>query len=162
ELLIRRYEDEHVVDQAPLTVATPTVSTFTYYPSREIVATLKQGTIVTELAERNGYYRITFPDPNDPTRRLMGWAAHFAFEETPGFAPGTKYVVPKCTGLGTMAHVVQDKARCAYTCKDDPECGADGTCEAALELPDNGVVPPTVTYTTVCTPIPGAVVVDAG
>lgn len=162
EGLVKRFDDETLVDHLPLTVKASSALATLACPKGNTVATLQQGTAVVQLAQRNGYYRVTFADEANPALRKMAWVAHFAFEEP--VPPGKKMDPPRCpTTMGIQVIVVEDgKARCAYECTADRECAsAGGKCEAAPILPDTGELPPVPTYTTVCKP-PQAPGPDAG
>lgn len=157
ELDVARYEDEVLVDHAALSVKTSAASALTSYPRGDVVATLNQGDAVVQLAERNGFYRVTFADSGNPSRRKMGWVAHFAFEDLPARVRVGKLALPPCSvgsgDPGTALRVVTtDKPRCAYVCKADRECIATGgQCEAAIVVPESGEITANPAYTTVCT-----------
>ena len=153
EGLVRRYEDETPVDHVPLAVKATSARAVTAYPKGNEVATLQQGAAVVKLAERNGYFRVTFADdPKVPSLRKMGWVARFAFDEPTG---AKKVTMPRCpTTMGIQVIVLDDgdKGRCAYECGEDRECTGGGTCEAAPLVPASGEMLPVPNYTTVCTP----------
>lgn len=156
EGLVKRYDDEVLVDHVPLTVMAGSALATTAYPKGSSVATLQHGTAVVKLSERNGYFRVTFADEKAPALRRMGWIVRFAFDEREGADGGApkKVTMPRCpTTMGIQVIVLDgDKARCAYECAADAECSAaSGTCEAAPLLPDSGELPAAPTYTTVCT-----------
>jgi len=44
-----------------------------------LVASLKAGTDVTVISDHSGFDLIVFPDPNDGSRKLMGWTSHTVF-----------------------------------------------------------------------------------
>jgi hypothetical protein len=163
ELEVKRYEDESPVDHTPLTVKTPFANAYQSYPDGAMVTTLKQGYTVTELAERNGFYRVTFDAPYPPARRLMGWMARFVFEDATAAAMledgGVDASARRDTWCKTELKqllVSQDVAHhdghCAYVCKDDIECKASLTnCEAAIVVDRSLRIDPSAQYTTVCT-----------
>jgi len=153
ELDVARYEDEVAVDHAPLKVKASTATAFRSYPKGDMVATLNHDDEVVELSERYGFYRITFPDPKDRSRKLMGWVARFAFEDAP--TTKKKLTLPRCvigTGdPGTAVLVLEDPPRCAHVCKEAAECVASGRkCEARIVVPRSGDFASNPSYTTVC------------
>ena len=161
ELEVLRYDDEAPVERVPLTVKTPFANAYRAYPKGDLVTTLKAGTTVIQLAERNGFYRVTFDAPYPPARTLMGWMPKFVFDDATAAAmatdagPGTKKM-PFCN-VGLREFLVsQDPAHrdahCAYFCKDDFECAkASCTCEAAIGLEPSGALTTSAQFTTVCT-----------
>jgi len=155
ELLVKRYEDENAVASTSLTVSTPTALVLTAFPKGDDVTVLRQGQAVTQLAERNGFFRVTFADPSDGSRPKMGWIVKYAFEAVDAGVPGTYLAAPWCSGTKVLA-LQTGRPRCDYVCYKDLECSNGDTCEAAIDLPKNGEVPSTFTYTTVCTPPPDA------
>ncbi len=162
ELDVVRYEDESAVDHAALTIKTPFANAYRAYPKGDVVTTLKAGANVTQIAERNGYYLVTFDAPFPPARTLMGWMAKFAFDERvaaamtadAGADAGAK--VPRCVNDKLEYLALQDPVRrdyrCAYLCKDDLECKNSGAvCEAAILPEPSGAIVPATQFSTVCT-----------
>lgn len=156
---VARYADEVAVDHKPLKVKLSSALVFKSFPKGEIVTTLDHDADVVQRSERYGFYRVTFPDPNDRSQKLMGWMAHFAFEDLP--PTKKKLAMPRCTAgtghPGTVLVVLEDPPRCAYVCKDTAECAATGTkCEARVVVPPSGEVPSSPSYTTACTAPPNS------
>lgn len=149
EGLVLRYEDEVPVDHVARTVDAETAAVFFSYPEGKPVTTLKRGKNVVQLAERNGFYLVSFAE-NDG-RTLLGWIVKYAFEGLDAGAPGTKLKGPWCSG--TKLNVFQgDMPRCGYVCYRSFECEDEGaTCQAAMELEKSGEVPSPPRYTTICT-----------
>ncbi len=149
---VHRYDDESLVDRLPLVVKASSALVTSSCPKGDAIATLQRGASANQLSERNGFYRVTFADDKEPTRRKMGWIARFAFDDP--VAPPRAIALPRCpTTMGLQVTVLAEegKARCAYECAADRECPGSA-CEAAAIVPDNGVLPPVPTYTTVCSP----------
>ena len=104
ELLVARYEDESPAEgSATLKAPAPLILSV---PKGGVALSLRVGEVVTLMAERNGFYRATAPDPKDPTRRLMGWVARLALEERL-VGPKTP-LVPRC--LQQQVFVLQETA----------------------------------------------------
>ena len=132
---VTRYPDEAKLDRVTVTILAPRATLLKAAPKGAVVATLKKGDGVQELAEHNGYFLVLAPDPKDATKKVMGWVAKFAFDEP---AVAKKAPVPKCTTEGWM--VVSDKSspivpRCAQMCSDDTDC-PNHDCGSSLVLND--------------------------
>ncbi len=160
ELEVTRYEDETAVDHLALTVKTPFANAYRSYPKGVVTTALKSGYAVTALAERNGFYRVTFEAPYPPARTLMGWMPRFVFDDQMATAMldggGDSGKIPYCSVDKLELLVVQDLAHrdphCAYICKDDLECQKSAAvCEAAILLEPSGAMGIATQYTTVCT-----------
>jgi hypothetical protein len=160
--IIKRYPDENPVDRKPLRVTVHAVTALAAFPKGEAVTTLARDAAVTQLAERDGFYLVEMADPSDAKRLLLGWVAHYAFEDAD--APD-EHKLLYCSG--TSLAVRQVAARCAFVCNNDRECRDGATCEAArvLKKPNEPLKKgepapppsePELPYTTVCTPPPGA------
>ncbi len=145
EAKITRYKDEASMT-VPVTVKHSPAAVLTAMPKGDVVAQLKVGDAVTQLAERNGYYRVTFADPTNAKQLLSGWLDKFAFIDRP---TPPKKKVPTCTG--DLILVMQGDMRCAKTCSDDAECPG-GDCDVAAILHADGQPPENSASTTVCTP----------
>ena len=154
---VERYDDEKPVDSVKLTVKVPNkVAAYRAFPGGAMVAALAHGTEVVQLASRNGFYRVTFTDPERPERRLMGWVASPAFEDPPklpkSFGPA------RCTifdgGPGTQVYALEANntiAACEYVCNNPSECeSTGGKCELRMFIDKLGTIPDTWQYTTVC------------
>jgi hypothetical protein len=76
------------------------------------IAFLKKGTAVTQFAQHGTFVLITFKDPKDASRTLMGWVNEAVFGDEPVKAAvaltcksGEKiFHVPKATGLEDQCH----------------------------------------------------------
>jgi hypothetical protein len=157
ELLIKRFEDETPSDKRTLVVKKPSFEVVTTFPRGELVASLKQGDSVVQLAERNGFYRVVFPDPKAPERKLMAWASSYGFVDPVGYTPGVKIDLRRCP-YGTAVAVMQSgqKPRCDFPCNAASECANRANCEAAILIPDDRIISVSPSYTAVCTPLPDA------
>lgn len=153
EAAVTRYPDEQVIDHTTATVKAAKATVLKAVPKGDVIATLKKGDDAVEVSEHNGYYRVVFPDPKDPTKKLGGWVVKFAFEDPP--IP-KKAPLPKCNGENTT--LVSDKSnpivpRCTIFCAEDAECPS-GSCESALILDPKGqpaVVNGETHFMSVCT-----------
>ena len=159
---IKRYSaDEQALD-GDATVLAPTAAARTAAPGGAIVATLKQGTTVTQLVEHNGNYLVTFDDPKDATRRLEGWVGKGAFQPP---RPVTKAVVkvPKCVAgeMLSLGGGDDGNPHCRKSCNEDSECTKPAACEGLSGADDKGNIIPFTTVM-VCYTEPPPVVKDGG
>jgi hypothetical protein len=102
----------------------------------KIVGQLKPGEIVDEVADRGGFDLVVFPDPNDATRKLEGWAPHTAFTALPHIVVDGGIVL---TDGGTV--VVPDAATPTAEAGPAPiakpldeKKNKDGTCNAGYGI----------------------------
>ncbi len=106
EKTIARYADEKTVSKD--TVINWTVAGVTEAAGAgKTITLLKKGTAVSEVAQHAKFGLVTFKDPKDASRTLMGWVNEDVFGDEPLKAkvalsckPGEKIVrVPKANGL---------------------------------------------------------------
>ncbi len=136
---VARFGNENALDTAA-TIKRAGVRVTTAIPTGTEVATLAAGTAVKQVAERGGFYRITFADPKAPADRLTGWVDKLAFvEATAPAAAKTKKPI-KCTG-GTVLAGSDENATptCSKPCSDDKECGG-GECQGAFTFDEQKLV----------------------
>lgn len=153
---VERYDEEKPVDFVKRTIKAGQVAAYRSLPTGNQVAAIALGTEVVQLSTYRGFSRVTFPDPEKPTQRLMGWVADQVFEDPPKLAK--KYDPARCqifdARLGTQAYALENdyqKARCEYVCKDDSECVNIGAkCEPRMFIERMGGIPQTLQYTWVC------------
>lgn len=158
---IKRYATDEQALDGDVTVLAPSAAARTAAPGGAIVATLKQGTSVTQLVEHNGNYLVTFDDPKDATRRLEGWVGKGAFQ-TP--KPVTKAVVkvPKCVaGEWLSLGGGDDNPHCRKSCQEDTDCTKPAACEGLSGADDKGNIVPFNTVM-VCYIEPPPIVKDGG
>ena len=164
EAAVTRYPDEAPIDHTAATVKVAKTNVLKAVPKGDVIATLKKGDDVAQVSEHNGYYRVVFPDPKDPTKKLGGWVVKFAFDDPP---VAVKAPLPKCTGEGTT--LVSDKSkpivpRCTIFCTEDTDCPS-GKCDSALILDSKGnpaVVNGDTHFMSVCSAGKAAAPKDAG
>ena len=81
---VTKYPDQSNDYMSPLIVhMTVHVRTEASNTAGKVVGQLKPGQEADEVADRNGFDLVVFPDPNDATRKLEGWAPHTAFTAMP-------------------------------------------------------------------------------
>ncbi len=136
---VARFGSENALGDAEATIKRPARVT-SAIPSGADVAAIPAGTIVKQVAEKGGFYRVTFADPKEPTTRLTGWVDKLAFIDPASVAPGatTAATAPKgkkpikCAA-GLVLAGSDDKATpvCSKKCSDDKECNG-GECEVSF------------------------------
>lgn len=158
---IKRYPTDEKPLDGDATVLAPTAAARTAAPGGAIVATLKQGTTVTQLVEHNGNYLVTFDDPKDATRRLEGWVGKGAFQ-TPKVVTKPALKVPKCAA-GEILSIGGDDGlpKCRKICQEDTDCTKPAACEGLSGADDKGNIIPFATVL-VCYTEPPPVPKDAG
>ena len=159
EGFIKRYEDEEAREHVTRTVVATKALVFTAHPTGDAVATLAEGKSVDVVAEHAGYYLASFDSDG---RKLLGWVVKLAFEQLEaGAEAGTRITTLRCTGQKIL--VLQDgRTKCDYVCYRDLECQDGSKCEAAIELPKNGVIEAEPRFTSVCSGTPVAQRKDGG
>lgn len=158
---IKRYPTDETALDGDATVLAPTAAARTAAPGGAIVATLKQGTNVTQLVEHNGNYLVTFDDPKDATRRLEGWVGKGAFQP-PKAVTKAVVKVPKCVA-GEMLSIGGDDGlpKCRKSCQEDTDCTKPAACEGLSGADEKGNIIPFNTVL-VCYTEPPPVVKDGG
>jgi hypothetical protein len=107
-----------------------------------VVATLKVGTDVTKVAEYQGAFLITFPDPKDASVTLMGWVGKEGFSAwVPKKVTDAAAPVPVDAGPppkltcpnGLVAVIITKDPICKRKCAKDSDCKntAAGSCQNA-------------------------------
>lgn len=133
---VARFGSENALGDAEATIKRP-VRVTTAIPSGADVASIPAGTIVKQVAEKGGFYRVTFADPKEPTARLTGWVDKLAFIDPASVAPGaagaakTKKPIKCAAGLVLAGSDEKATPVCSKTCSDDKECSG-GECEVAF------------------------------
>jgi hypothetical protein len=90
------------------------------HPDGRLVAILTRGNPVAKAARRGEFFLITFPNPDDPSKRWSGWVNRKVFE------PGTETYPP----LGNP-----------QKCTNDAECSAiaNAKCTGVASLGPGGL-----------------------
>lgn len=149
---VTKYPDQNPDNMAPLTArVTVNVRTETGSTGGKLVGPIKAGTQVSEVADHEGYDLVVYPDPNDSTHNLEGWAIHTAFvgdthpvvvtdggvKPTP---PSTGYVCVKQIGPNKCppGYAVSG-AVCRVPCSSAGDChGPDPKCNEGKCYASNG------------------------
>ena len=174
---IARFENETKLDGVAATVTTYSANMRESPPNGPVVAVVPKGTQVTQIAQRDQYFLVTFDNPKNPSEKLMGWAFGPALG-APSTAPvaSTKVLTldasaPKpptsCPAGQTL--VMADLPICAKVCEADKDCPTGQACKGSASRIVNGKAGDGVTTCVVYhphdagapTPTPTAVV-DAG
>lgn len=121
------------------------------------VASLKPGTTVSKISQRDKYLLVTFDDPKDASRKLLGWTHQDSFAPASATDAGLRALT--CTAPEVA--LLSDGAFCGRVCTADKECPAEQACKGSAQTFTNGRVGGAVK---VCTfyahpPTPGT---DAG
>ena len=115
------------------------------------MATLRPGGDVHKMAEYQGSYLVTFPDPKDASQTMMGWIGKEAFTvwvprdggvKPDAAAPVVDAGPPKATcAAGQVAVILSRDPVCKKRCARDADCkgGAAGSCVPANAAAGNVV-----------------------
>lgn len=134
EAVVTRYpDDEKSIDRADATVKIAKTNALTAVPKGDVITSLAKGDLVTQLALHGGYYLVIFPDPKDPTHKLMGWVPKQAFDDTV-YVP-TKRVMPTCAaGQLLVTNALSPfMPRCAKHCTKSADCDSK-MCDSVIAL----------------------------
>jgi len=162
---VARFPDETKVDNTQATILVPSANIRTAPLSGAIVASLKKGTAVTQIAQRDKNFLVVFPDPKDASRKLEGWVVQDAFKEPVNPDAGATIVTLNCPAGQQL--LLSDVAFCGVVCKTQKECPANQDCKGTAQLIAKGKPSQTVSTCVavhVSKPDAGAppAVVDAG
>jgi hypothetical protein len=136
EASVTRYPDESAINNMPQTTrwTVANVRTQASNTAGDMVAALKSGTEVTKIAEEKTFFLVTFPDPNDASKKDMGWVSQAVF--TP--EPAHKHVPLHCTGGQVPILLQVGEETCMTTCTQDSNCPKGNVCNGAGVLSNNG------------------------
>lgn len=154
---IARFPDETKVDNTQATILAPTANARTAPLSGSIVTSLKKGTAVTQIAQRDKSFLIVFADPKDSSKKLEGWVVQDAFKEQVNPDAGATIVTLTCPPGQQL--LLSDVAFCGIVCKTQKECPANQDCKGSAQLIAKGK--PSQTVST-CVAVHVPKVVDAG
>lgn len=91
-------------------------------PNGELIVNIPKGTEVTQIAQRDRFFLVTFDDPRAPGTKLMGWIHADAFSaDAPKVEPIT---CPK-----GETPLMGDVPFCGVICKTDADCPKDEVCK---------------------------------
>jgi hypothetical protein len=145
---VGRFPDEVPISDVEAKIADPNVSARNAVPGGALVATLKIGTPVTQIAKHETFLLCTFADPKNPTRTLEGWVAEQAF------VPGPTVPSKASCGAGQTRLTIDEQDFCGRVCKNDSDCQSGQVCQGKANLLASGKVGADVTTCTL--PPPGA------
>jgi hypothetical protein len=101
-------------------------------PNGELIVNIPKGTEVTQIAQRDRFFLITFDDPRASGTKLMGWIHADAFSPN---APNIEAV--KCSVKGEVP-LMGDAPFCGVICKTDADCPKDQVCKGSANKYVNG------------------------
>ena len=145
---VGRFPDESSLNDAIAKIADPNVSARNAVPGGALVATLRIGTPVTQVAKHETFILCVFSDPKNAARNLEGWVAEQAF--VPGPTIPSKSACP----AGQTRLMIDEQDFCGRVCKSDGDCQGGLTCSGKASLFASGKTGAEVTTCTV--PLPGA------
>lgn len=93
-------------------------------PAGDLVLLIPKATVVTQIAQRDKFFLITFDNPNAPGTRLMGWVHRDAFSAVVVDAG------PLVCKTGEVA-LVGDTPFCGRLCNVDTDCPAGQACRGS-------------------------------
>lgn len=133
---IARFPDEAKLDNVAATLQRFT-NAREVPQSGKLVAQLQKGTAVTELASRKDAFLVTFADPKDASKRLMGWIPAESFTAAPAVDAGVVTKIPSCVAGDTV--LISDTVFCGRVCNTDADCPTPGqACKGASNKFVNG------------------------
>jgi hypothetical protein len=147
---VGRFPDEVAIGDVAAKIADPNVSARNAVPGGALVATLRLGTPVTQIAKHDTFILCVFPDPKSSTRTLEGWIAEQAF--VPGPTVPSKASCP--VGQVRLIVTADDQDFCGRVCKNDSDCQSGQVCSGKANLFANGK--PGADVDTCTMPLPGA------
>jgi hypothetical protein len=132
---VKTYPDQKAIDHAPLTVMWTVANVRTAAGSGELVATLKKGTSVQKIAEKEPYFLVLFDDPSDASRKVEGWASHLVFTPEPPHDAGK--IHPVCAAKQVIILLEGGNEECVTPCTSDNDCGTGKACNGDGVLSNN-------------------------
>ncbi len=157
---VTRFPDETKLDNVIAVVKR--MSTVREIPqSGKAVATLAATTTVTQIAQREKYFLVTFDKPGDAATKLMGWVSQDAFSSI-SLDAGLKAIT--CTAPEVPLY--SDSAFCGRVCTKDADCVSGQACKGTAQMFAAGKIGASTSVCTVYKPTdagaPVVTVVDAG
>jgi hypothetical protein len=143
---VGRFPDEQALSDVAAKIADPSVSARNAVPGGMLVATLRLGTPVTQIATHEKFILCVFPDPKNPTHNLEGWIAEQAF------VPGPTIPSKAACGAGQTRLMADEQDFCGKVCKADGDCPSGQACVGKASLFANGKMGAEVST---CTLAPG-------
>lgn len=123
---IARFPDEARLDSVA-------ASTLRFSQAREapavgkVVAQLKLGTAVTKVAQRDKFFLVTFDNPKDSSKRLLGWLHQDSF--SPPVDAGLKPI----TCAAPEVALLGDSPFCGQTCSGGADCPVGKACKGSAQ-----------------------------
>lgn len=137
---VAKFGNENPLDTAA-TIKRPNVRVTAAIPSGADVTTLPAGTAVKQVAEKGGFYRITFADPKDPSSRLTGWVDKLSFVEPAAPVATAKGKKPIHCAKNLVLAGSDEHATpvCSKVCAKDEDCPG-GECQVAFTFEESTLV----------------------
>jgi hypothetical protein len=130
---VARFSNESKLDHVAATVLAPMANVRISPPFGTIFTTLKKGTELKQIAQRDKYFLVTFQDPKDASRKLMGWTHQDAFTAQAVADAGVNQLSITCTA--NQQPLISDNAMfCGIVCKTDKECPVNHACKGSALL----------------------------
>jgi hypothetical protein len=140
---VGRFPDEQALGNVAAKIADPNVSARNAVPGGVLVATLRIGTPVTQIATHDKFILCIFPDPKNATHDLEGWVAEQAF------VPGPTVPSKAACGTGQTRLMIDEQDFCGRVCKNDSDCTSGQACIGKASLFANGKMGADVTTCTI-------------
>jgi hypothetical protein len=158
---VTRFPDETKLDRVAATVLAGVTNVRKAPPSGAVITTIPKGTVVLEHAQKDKFFLVSFDDPKDPTKKLMGWVFQDAFSATPSVPQKPPGVNPCPAGQQLL---IAEQDFCGKVCKVAADCPNGQACTGSAKLfglngkvgepvsvcsflagiPDGGTAPPPV------------------
>jgi hypothetical protein len=126
---VARFPDETKIDNVSKPILAWQGTARQAPPSGTVVAQLKKNAATTQIAQRDKYFLVTFEDPKDSTKKLMGWVIGDAFE--PPKDAGPPVFTNTCPAGQTL--LLADVGFCGVVCKVDKDCPAGNICTGTAQ-----------------------------
>ena len=124
---VARYPNEKPVADADDKIAHDMrVRTVPSTKEGDVILALRAGVPVKKVAKRGQWFLITFADPKDKSRTLLGWTWDQAFVHEAG--PGED-------ACAADERIVTSQGFCAKTCKTNASCPNDYVCTDTMGTP---------------------------
>ncbi len=159
---IARFPDETKLDNVAASLLRPG-SVREAPVTGAVVTTLAKGASVTQLAQRDKYFLVVFPDPKNASKKTMGWLHQDAFSAVLSVLDGgVKALTCKAPEIALWS----DGPFCGRACTKDTDCATGQACKGSASKLKDGKIGDTTTVCTIFHPhdagAPKAPAADAG
>jgi len=120
---ITRFPDETKVDKVVAATEANLTNVRKAPVNGAIITTVPKNTNVTELAQKDKAFLVTFDDPKNASQKLMGWISKDAFTPTANRKPTVTNPCPAGQQL-----LLADQDFCGHVCKVAKDCPAGQGC----------------------------------